>query len=285
MPQTKKPKGKSSPNKPNKKKILLSVLSLPSIFLSWWFGGYAMTNWWHINPLFGSILVVIAIMLWVVIFLWLYCQKWIFGSTKSYKKPLIIVSVLVVLVIGFGGWLGKQSLIDSFPQSSHQVVIPIFGAPLQENYTVDVGTVTVGMNINELEQHPVNIAQIGSSQITAIMDNEDNFYVNVTITDGVNTVSINYNKPTKLPRGWDFNYFGSQCEIVNSQLQPIFQMSYDATDSNVIINGIFPMGTDSVAVATNGGLLTMPTSSLDFSLNRLFKYPSWKYLHQLISTH
>jgi len=73
---------------------------------------------------------------------------------------------------------------------------------LQENYTVDVGTVTVGMNINELEQHPVNIAQIGSSQITAIMDNEDNFYVNVTITDGVNTVSINYNKPTKLPRGW-----------------------------------------------------------------------------------
>jgi len=46
-----------------------------------------MTNWWHINPLFGSILVVIAIMLWVVIFLWLYCQNGYLEIPKTIRSP------------------------------------------------------------------------------------------------------------------------------------------------------------------------------------------------------
>jgi hypothetical protein len=284
MPKISDEQKRIDKRKKRNKAIIFTASSILWAVIWLWIGGYAMTNLLHINPILGSIVVVIAIMVWVVIFLWIYGRKWIFGKTQKYKKPLIIISVLIVLVIGLGGWLGKQVLIDSFPKPSHQVAVSIFGSPSQDNFSVNVGTYTNMTDTNELEQHPVDVAQIGLSQVTALMD-KGKFFVNVTISDGIRTVSINYDNPTKMPKGWDYNNIGSECEIVNAQLQPIFQMTYDSLHANVTINGIFPLDRSTVVVATNAGLLMgVPTTSVNFTLNRIFKYPSWKYPHQLVNT-
>lgn len=77
-------------------------------------------------------------------------------------------------------------------------------------------------------------------------------------------------------RAFDRNYDDSAIEIVDGRLRPVFQLLL-RSDSEVEVNGIFstPAG---LIVATPNGLLLRPTGDFSQQLQRLFKYPSDKYL-------
>lgn len=92
------------------------------------------------------------------------------------------------------------------------------------------------------------------------------------------------NRPLRGPereRGWDKNYSqnNSAIEIVNEEGVPVFQIIY-LDEAQVVINGVFVRG-ERITVLDNGqthfgfkgDIVTREP------IKRIFKYPSWKYLH------
>jgi hypothetical protein len=109
------------------------------------------------------------------------------------------------------------------------------------------------------------------------------FYADVTIHDSSSApaIEIKHNKPTITPPRWDYNKNSRAFEVVNENLDIVFQIIY-SQPSKIVINGIFPRQDfkDELLYVSEsgiiGGLIGQPPPD-GFTLRRIFKYPAWKF--------
>jgi hypothetical protein len=103
-------------------------------------------------------------------------------------------------------------------------------------------------------------------------------------TFGLPPIKLEHNTLSGRPRNWDWNHNDKALEIVNEDLVPIFQMYYK-DDTHVMLNGVFPLKGE-LWICTEAGTETIrdsiiktrfPDGIIPVNLNRLFKYPSFKY--------
>lgn len=123
----------------------------------------------------------------------------------------------------------------------------------------------------------------GCSPIAFYFEN-DMLYADVTIYGGTGKtpIEIVHNEFTVRKSGWDKNFNREAFEVVDDKLNPIFQLVYK-TKANIVVTGIIscPGG---LLLVDDDGVTVNPDLPTNFSLKRIFKYPSSKYLGQLDDT-
>jgi hypothetical protein len=85
-----------------------------------------------------------------------------------------------------------------------------------------------------------------------------------------------------LPFGWDGNYSGRALEIVSTDTLPVFQLLFTSEDS-VRIRGVFQVRQGLIIVDESGVSTAQKRRVLFYGTRPIFKYPSWKYPHQIMS--
>ncbi len=80
-----------------------------------------------------------------------------------------------------------------------------------------------------------------------------------------------------IPPGYDLNFNDVAIEIVDKQLVPIFQLIYQS-EAHIIVKGLFVSHTEQVIILDDVGMqFTNVHNPLSYNINRIFKYPTWKY--------
>lgn len=101
---------------------------------------------------------------------------------------------------------------------------------------------------------------------------------------GLPLIDVRCNRIGMIPNGWDTNYTNEAMEVVNQNQVPMFQVIFESSNK-VRINGVFLGENDEILIITPQGTQrvkpdTNSKAPLGIPLRPLFKYPSWKYLHQ-----
>lgn len=99
-------------------------------------------------------------------------------------------------------------------------------------------------------------------------------YVDMVLTDGIETAVIKKNTLTNYPSHWQVKFNDSSMEVVNKDRLPVFQMTY-VTSSRVLVKGIFEC-TDNQVFFLNEGGVTVPKADVGVALKMLkpiFTYP------------
>lgn len=159
-------------------------------------------------------------------------------------------------------------------------------APLFREKPDDMVTVSFGGNIafckkTELRQHkefPFRFMGI----IPVLYMEKDRLYVDVTASDGSLPVALVHGEFQVKPATWDRNWNDRVFEVVDGNLAPVFQMIY-ATPQRVMIYGIFPAPIGGFLVVDESGASHHPVVPRDFHLNRIFRYPSWRFPGQYMN--
>jgi hypothetical protein len=93
-------------------------------------------------------------------------------------------------------------------------------------------------------------------------------------------IQIKHNEIINMPAGWDLNSNLNALEIVNERGNAIFQLYYKSP-SHLVVNAIFYVAghPSEVFIADEDGLqgVSLPAPGQEYSLKRIFKYPSWKF--------
>jgi hypothetical protein len=151
-----------------------------------------------------------------------------------------------------------------------------------ENYTFSLGGggVHVTYSVDALRAGPKDPFYLGGfSPVRVYLDDEKLFADCVVYAGpGLPPVEVKKNEFVVRPANWDRNFSSKALEIVDSQQNAVFQLIYK-TASHIVVNGIFPFP-GGLILAGESGMLVSPTLPTTFRLNRIFKYPSWKYSGQ-----
>lgn len=134
-------------------------------------------------------------------------------------------------------------------------------------------------DVSQLQKTSAHPLMLGGLVPIILYAEGDKLYADVTLYggSGLPVVEVKHNSFIVRPPGWDANSDSSALEVVDSQLHPVFQMTY-ASEQHIIINGYFPYP-GGLVVATDAGMTNNPTGALP-PLTRIFRYPSWKYPSQ-----
>lgn len=93
-------------------------------------------------------------------------------------------------------------------------------------------------------------------------------------------IQIKHNEIVNVPAGWDLNSNLNALEIVNERGNAVFQLYYKSP-SHLVMNAIFYVAghPSEVFIADEDGLqgVSLPAPGQEYSLKRIFKYPSWKF--------
>ncbi|MGO8667648.1 MAG: hypothetical protein ACLQUW_05730 [Desulfobaccales bacterium] len=172
----------------------------------------------------------------------------------------------------------SQSMAEQPPTTLEQ---PTFREKI-EKVTIGIGNNSMVYDINILRQQKVNPLTLGGyCPITAYVEG-DKLFADVTIYGGSGKppIEIAHNEFVVRPPLWDKNSNKDALEVVDENNNPVFQIIY-RSQSQVIINGIFPYPGGRVVLSGEEGMLINPPLSAKISLKRIFKYPSWQYPGQL----
>lgn len=96
---------------------------------------------------------------------------------------------------------------------------------------------------------------------------------------GIPPIKVVKNQLVDRPRGWEMNSNDRALEVVNEAGAAVYQLYYKSA-SEVVFNGVFPYP-GGLILASNSGVLYNPRLPTTFTLNRIFKYPTWKYPGQM----
>ncbi|MEW6601129.1 MAG: hypothetical protein AB1499_09175 [Nitrospirota bacterium] len=170
---------------------------------------------------------------------------------------------------------GKLKDIKSMPE----IKKPMFSENIKY-YRFSLGGrgINIGYEKEVLENgHMNNILVIGNYRPFELYIEEGKLYADVKIYGGKGRppIEIKKNKLSNKPPDWDFNSNETALEIVDNNYSPIYQFIYK-TPSHIVINGIFPIP-DSFILACDSGTTSSSIVPTNFSLKRIFKYPSWKH--------
>jgi hypothetical protein len=201
----------------------------------------------------------------------------------SLRPKLFLIGFLVLAVFSLGYFPLRCELnnILTIPQES----IATFPKSVDDNQkvTFSYGNLSFIFTISDLKNGEKSFFDMaGYYPFLAYVDN-GNLFVDVTTTGnselGLPAITINNNIISGQPHDWDVNYKnGYAAELVNEKQEPIIQKIYDGK-YHITINGFitFPSG-----FAFTDGKTTYFNQLPDtFTLKRIFKYPSYKYLNIL----
>ncbi len=149
-----------------------------------------------------------------------------------------------------------------------------------DNFSFSLGErgISVGYKKEVLEKgHMKNLFVFGNYRPVELYIEGGQLYADVKIYggSGLPPLEIKKNKLLNKPPDWDFNSNETALEIVDNKQTPIYQFFYK-NPSHIVMNGIFPFP-GGLILANESGATINPILSTNFSLKRIFKYPSWKY--------
>ena len=110
--------------------------------------------------------------------------------------------------------------------------------------------------------------------------------IDADVFAGVNSppIRIRRNVIHGLPFAWDGNYNSKAFEIISSDTIPVFQFICKSADS-VVVKGVFRKGGELIIANQSGVSSVQGKRVLFYKTKPIFKYPSWKYPHELASGH
>jgi len=147
---------------------------------------------------------------------------------------------------------------------------------LPEKITITFGSNSVSYKTDILRNKKAAPFSVADIKIFAFIEN-NTLYADSEIFGGKNQQPIYINKNTLslLPNGWDFNSTNKALEIVNENKIPMYQLIYK-TPNHIEINGVF-VAKGGLILANSDGIQFNPPLPIPLKLNRIFKYPSFKY--------
>jgi hypothetical protein len=154
-------------------------------------------------------------------------------------------------------------------------------------YMLSIGTDTVGFYKEQLEQgsKAVGTTKIGGLNSFKIYLRSGIFCLDAQIYGGPGMPSIEVvcNRVKTSP-DWDTNYNEKAVEVVNQNQVPMFQMIFES-ETKIRVNGVFPAENNELLIDTPKGTERVKLdpdkqTPIRVPLKLLFKYPSWKFLHQ-----
>lgn len=181
----------------------------------------------------------------------IFCLKWQYSIWKKEKQSI-----------------RTKTPIHEEPEFSEYI----------DNFSFSMeGKGTSTFSKGQLEEEPQKLFLVNNYSPVKVYIKNNNLYADVRIYGGNGSppIEIIQNKLFNKPPNWDFNSDQYALEVVDEKNSPIYQFIYK-TPSHIVLNGIFPFPnglilTNEVAFIMS---LTIPTI---FKINRIFKYPSWKY--------
>ncbi len=96
-------------------------------------------------------------------------------------------------------------------------------------------------------------------------------------------IRIRRNVIHDLPYRWDGNFNSSALEIVSADTMPVFQLVFTSEDS-MRVRGVFQVQGGLVIVDESGVSTAQKQRVLFYGTRPIFKYPSWKFPHQRVSS-
>ncbi len=117
----------------------------------------------------------------------------------------------------------------------------------------------------------------------AYLDN-GKLFLNADVFAGTDVppIRIRGNVIHGLPYRWDGNYNSRALEVVSADTMPVFQLVYISEDS-IRIRGVFQLKGGLAIVDESGVSWAQKNRVLFYGTRSIFKYPSWKFQHQLKS--
>jgi hypothetical protein len=189
------------------------------------------------------------------------------GINLSYTAiPGWALIALGLLLFIFNEWQTKQS--GKEPTFNHKHT--------KLNFSLGRG-ITCGYSIEQLRQQPNEPFHLGGHVPIKVYVEKDKLYADVEIFSetGMHPIKISKNRISGLPHDWDMNKNEKALEVVDRNSNPVYQLIYK-NDGHIILNGIFPFP-GGLVVADESGMVMNPALPYTIQLNRIFKYPAWKY--------
>lgn len=207
----------------------------------------------------------------------------IIGTIGLFVAGLIFSSHRIAFI--WAGFTAVVALLLSFALYWHNEIIsspklqkPTFSEQIEKvSFSLGERGISVGYKRDSLKnslKEPFNFADFKPVKIYI---KNDNLFADVKIFGGsrMPPIEIRQNELINKPTEWDFNSNDKALEIVNEKKVPIYQFFYK-TPSHIVVNGIFPFPGGLILANENGATLN-PILPTTFKLERIFKYPSWKY--------
>jgi hypothetical protein len=203
-----------------------------------------------------------------------FWQPWVeailekeFGIDLSYTSVpgWILISIGLLLYI-FNTWQDKEAHKEPTFKEEHDSLKFSLG-----------GGMTCGYSIEQLRKQTNSPFNFGGHIPILVYAKKNKLYADVEVfsESGLPPIKIKNNVLSGLPHNWDSNKNENALEIVNEHQQPIYQLIYKH-DGHIVINGVFPFP-GGVIVANNKHMTMNPSLPYELALERIFKYPSWKY--------
>jgi hypothetical protein len=196
-----------------------------------------------------------------------------FAEYPTWVKLAALAWIVLTLIL-------SATLLFLKPDQKNKAKLkePKFGETIEEfSFSVGEGGFSVGYKKESLgKKHQKPFSFFGYQPVELYIE-DGQLYADVKIYGGrgLPPIEIKKNKLSNKPHDWDFNSNDKALEIVDNKQTPIYQFFYK-TPSHIVINGIFPSPGGLILANENGATINtiFPTN---FSLKRIFKYPSWQY--------
>ncbi len=136
---------------------------------------------------------------------------------------------------------------------------------------------TYGYSVEQLIKQPKKPFHLGGHVPIKVYVEKDKLYCDVEIfaQSGMPPIKISKNSISGLPHDWDVNKNEKALKVVNSKNNSVHQLIYKS-NGHIILNAIFPFP-GVLVVADESGMVMNPELPYTMRLNRIFKYPAWKY--------
>jgi hypothetical protein len=164
------------------------------------------------------------------------------------------------------------------PDTQPKLQLPRFSEKVEHVFfSLGENGITMGYSKAALEKAPNEPFLLNNFRPVKVYVKNEMPYVDVKVYGGSEfpPLEIKDNKILNKPPSWDFNSNDRAMEIVNENHVPMYQFYYK-TPSHIVLNGIFPFP-NGLILASEKGVVFNPTLPATFKLNRIFKYPSWKF--------
>ena len=200
-----------------------------------------------------------------------FCLYWYTKSSKSKRTILFVLSSLFIITLSAALilplWLIKKPPLPTFADAINNNLEPVFSLG------------TSGMSFSNVKV-PIKIG--GFEPFKPHIENGKLFVdVEIYSKTGFPPIKIINNKLYNLPTDWDRNSNDIALEIVNENLQPMYQLVYEKP-FNLNIKGVFPNPSGAIIADDIRGVSFISYDRLQqfpakFKLKPIFKYPSWRY--------
>lgn len=191
------------------------------------------------------------------------------------RNKILRVDVGVSLLIGiliFGIWIGLKP--------APPVKEPTFTEGVDE-FKVTVGTTNYVEYLYTLQKKKMRfpVADIPA----ALYVENDKFYLDIEIFNDPDVfespVRLIHNKLMNKPKNWDWNKDDKALEVVNENMEPVFQFVFESP-SHIVIYGKLRTPEKKIYISKENAIYIDADSSPDredFQLKPIFKYPSEEY--------